>query len=239
MSARKPAFRSSSVFTKSPVISARGKKWPRLERAGADLLESISLPHHEGRTGKELRSSFKILESVARSSNIPLESDQPDDGASGGCRQGWLTGASPHHRAQCSERNLHRCGKGGPSRAPAIGGYLIGRPFLPVSLARAVQILKSTDLPVFGVGGVLDGAMRCSTFFAAAPGGGGHSAYLEGIGSSRRSSGIATWMKKKGVFVDCGFQGQGARQDRPYRGTQEKRRSLPTPFHRKPLIVQD
>jgi dihydroorotate dehydrogenase/Pyruvate/2-oxoacid:ferredoxin oxidoreductase delta subunit len=41
-----------------------------------------------------------------------------------------------------------------PLMVPAIGGYIIGRPFLPWSLSRVIAIRKTADIPVMGIGGV-------------------------------------------------------------------------------------
>ena len=97
-----------------------------------------------------------------------------------------------------------------PHGAPAIGGYLIGRPFLPVSLARAVQILKSTDLPVFGVGGVFGWSdalqyLLCGCSLVEV----GTAAYVEGIGIFEKvHQGIAAWMKRKGYASISEFRGK-------------------------------
>jgi dihydroorotate dehydrogenase/NAD-dependent dihydropyrimidine dehydrogenase PreA subunit len=45
-----------------------------------------------------------------------------------------------------------------PFGAPVIGGYVMGRAFLPYSLARVVRIQKVTPIPVIGVGGIYDAA---------------------------------------------------------------------------------
>lgn len=97
-----------------------------------------------------------------------------------------------------------------PFGAPAIGGYLVGRPFLPVSLARAVQILKSVDLPVFGVGGIFDWRdalqyLLCGCSLVEV----GTAAYMEGIGVFQKiHAGIGFWMKRKGYASISGFRGK-------------------------------
>jgi ferredoxin len=97
-----------------------------------------------------------------------------------------------------------------PFGAPAIGGYLIGRPFLPVSLARVVQILKSVEIPVLGVGGIFNwnDALQyllcgCSLIEV------GTAAYVNGIGVFRKiNQGITFWMKRKKYSSLSEFRGK-------------------------------
>ena len=97
-----------------------------------------------------------------------------------------------------------------PYGAPVIGGYLVGRPFLPVSLARAVQILKSVDLPVFGVGGIFGWSdalqyLLCGCSLVQV----GTAAYMEGIGIFEKiNQGIASWMERKEYSSISDFRGK-------------------------------
>ena len=43
-----------------------------------------------------------------------------------------------------------------PFGAPSIGGYVMGRSFLPYSLGRVVRIRKASNVPVIGVGGIYE-----------------------------------------------------------------------------------
>jgi len=183
------------------------------ERAGADLLElNFSSPSMKGDLEKSLKSSFKILESVTKASNIPVGIKiSPMIEPLADAVKGWAErGASfiTAHNAPSGifidvEREV-------PYGAPVIGGYLIGRAFLPVSLARAVHILKSADLPVFGVGGVFGWSdalqyLLCGCSLVEV----GTAAYMEGIGIFERiNQGIATWMKRKGYVSIADFRGK-------------------------------
>jgi len=197
--------------------SADLRSWKQVakgfERAGADLLElNFSSPSMKGDLEKSLKSSFKILESVTKSSNIPVGIkispmiEPLSDAVKGWAERGasFITAHNaPSGIAIDVEREV-------PYGAPVIGGYLIGRAFLPVSLARAVQILKSTDLPVFGVGGVFGWSdalqyLLCGCSLVEV----GTAAYMEGIGVfDKIHQGIATWMKKKGYSAITDFKGK-------------------------------
>ena len=116
-----------------------------------------------------------------------------------------------------------------PYGAPAVGGYLIGRPFLPVSLGRVVQILKSVDIPVFGVGGIFewDDALQyllcgCSLIEV------GTAAYVKGIGVFQRiEKGICSWMERKGYTSISDFRGKILPKLRP---TPDLKREEKAPF---------
>jgi dihydropyrimidine dehydrogenase (NAD+) subunit PreA len=183
------------------------------ERAGADLLElNFSSPTMKGELEKSLRSSFKILESVTGCSNIPVgvkisPTMEPLVDAVKGWADRGISFITAHNAPSGIYIDVER---EVPHGAPAIGGYLIGRPFLPVSLARAVQVLKSTDLPVFGVGGVFGWSdalqyLLCGCSLVEV----GTAAYVEGIGIFEKiHQGIAGWMKRKGYSTVAEFRGR-------------------------------
>lgn len=182
------------------------------ERAGADLLEvNFSSPTMKGELEKSLRSSFKILESVTRSSNIPVGVKiSPMIEPLAEAVKGWAENGASFITAHNAPSGIYiDVEREVPYGAPVIGGYLIGRPFLPVSLARAVQILKSVDLPVFGVGGVFAWSdalqyLLCGCSLVEV----GTAAYMEGIGIfDRIQQGIVTWMKRKGYSSIGDFRG--------------------------------
>jgi dihydroorotate dehydrogenase len=183
------------------------------ERAGAKMLElNFSSPTMRGELERSLKSSFKIVESVTKVSNIPFGVKiSPMMEPLADALKGWS------HRG-ISFVTAHNAPSGiyvdveteVPFGAPTIGGYLIGRPFLPVSLARAVQILKSIDLPVFGVGGIFDWRdalqyLLCGCSLVEV----GTAAYMEGIEVFRKiNQGIVLWMERKGYASVSGFRGK-------------------------------
>ena len=202
-----------SFYEKPGDLRSWKKVAKGFERAGADLLElNFSSPTMKGELEKSLRSSFKILESVARSSNIPVGVKiSPTMEPLADAVRGWADRGVSFITAHNAPSGIYiDVEREVPHGAPAIGGYLIGRPFLPVSLARAVQILKSTDVPVFGVGGVFGWSdalqyLLCGCSLVEV----GTAAYLEGIGIfDEIHRGIAGWMKRKGYSTVAEFRGK-------------------------------
>lgn len=218
--------------------------WKRVakgfEKAGAEMLElNFSSPTMRGELEKSLKSSFKIVESVAKSSNIPFGIKiSPMMEPLIDAVKGWT------HRG-ISFVTAHNAPSGiyvdveaeVPFGVPVIGGFLIGRPFLPVSLARVVQILKSFDLPVLGVGGIFDWRdalqyLLCGCSLVEI----GTAAYMEGIDVFQKIyDGIVFWMKRKGYASISDFRGKALQKIVPSLELKKKERtpySLPpqTPY---------
>ena len=187
------------------------------EQAGADLLElNFSSPTMKGDLEKSLRSSFKIVESVAKSSNIPFGIKispmmEPLVDAAKSWAQRGASFITAHNAPSGIYIDVER---EVPYGAPVIGGYLVGRPFLPISLARAVQILKSVDLPVFGVGGIFGWSdalqyLLCGCSLVQV----GTAAYMEGLGVFKRiHQGMVLWMKRKGYSSISDFRGKALKK---------------------------
>lgn len=202
-----------SFYEKPDEIAAWKKVAKGFERAGAKMLElNFSSPTMRGELERNLRSSFKIVESVAKASNIPFGVKiSPMMEPLADALKSWT------HRG-ISFVTAHNAPSGiyvdveteVPFGAPVIGGYLIGRPFLPVSLARVVQILKSIDLPVFGVGGIFDWRdalqyLLCGCSLVEV----GTAAYMEGIEVFKKiNQGIVLWMRRKGYSSISSFRGK-------------------------------
>jgi dihydropyrimidine dehydrogenase (NAD+) subunit PreA len=202
-----------SFYEKPPELGSWRRVAKGFERAGADLLElNFSSPTMKGELEKSLTSSFKILESVTRSSNIPIGIKiSPMIEPLAEAVRGWAERGASFITAHNAPSGIYiDVEREVPHGAPAIGGYLIGRPFLPVSLARAVQILKSVDLPVFGVGGVFGWSdalqyLLCGCSLVEV----GTAAYVEGIRVFEKiNQGIALWMKRKGYSSIADFRGK-------------------------------
>jgi ferredoxin len=97
-----------------------------------------------------------------------------------------------------------------PFGAPAIGGFVMGRTFLPYSLARVVRIKKTTDLPVIGVGGIYEAADALQYLLCGCS--------LVGVGSALyfqgppvlddMHEGLALWMERKGHAAVSDFAGK-------------------------------
>jgi len=201
-------------FYERPADLASWKKVAKgFERAGANLLElNFSSPTMKGELEKSLKSSFKIIESVTISSNIPVGIKiSPTMEPLVDAVKGWAERGASFITAHNAPSGIYiDVEREVPYGAPAVGGYLIGRPFLPVSLARAVQILKSTELPVFGVGGVFGWSdalqyLLCGCSLVEV----GTAAYVEGIGIfDKIRQGISRWMRRKGYSTIADFRGK-------------------------------
>jgi dihydropyrimidine dehydrogenase (NAD+) subunit PreA len=201
-----------SFYEKPDELGDWGRVAKGLERAGAGMLElNFSSPTMKGKLENSLASSFKIIESVARSSNIPFgvkisPTMEPLLEAVKGWKERGILFITAHNAPSGIYVDVE---SEVPFGAPAVGGYLIGRPFLPVSLARVVQILKSVDIPVFGVGGISrwDDALQyllCGCTLIEV----GAAAYTEGLGVFKRiERGIVSWMKRKGYRSVSDFRG--------------------------------
>ncbi len=100
-----------------------------------------------------------------------------------------------------------------PFGAPTVGGYVMGRAFLPYSLGRIVRIRQVADIPVIGVGGIYEAQDALQYLLCDCP--------LVGIGSAMYfegpqildtlHAGICDWMQTKGYASISEFQGKALR----------------------------
>ncbi len=193
------------------------EKWAAVarsfEQSGADLLElNFSSPSHKQMMEESPTVSADIAASVIESIGIPV-----------GVKIGPSLEPLTKFIADWAKRGVafitaHNAPSGifidvereEPYGAPAIGGYLIGRPFLPWSLARVVQIKKTTAVDVVGVGGIHEwtDALQymlcgCSAVQVCT------SAYVHGLGVfSEIQEGISRWMDRKGYTSIEAFRGR-------------------------------
>lgn len=191
--------------------------WKRVakgfERAGAQMLElNLSSPTMKGELEKSLKSSLKIIEAVGRSSNIPFGVKispmfEPLVDAVTQWKERGISFLTAHNALSGIYVDVEGEMVYG---VPAIGGYLIGRPFLPISLARVVQILKATEIPVIGVGGIFTGKdalqyLLCGSSLVQVA----TAAYIEGMGVFKKiHREIISWMKRKGYSTLSEFRGK-------------------------------
>ena len=202
-----------SFYEKPADLGSWKKVAKGFERAGADLLEvNFSSPTMKGELEKSLKSSFNIVESIAKSSNIAFGIKiSPMMEPLAEAVRGWAQRGASFITAHNAPSGIYvDVEREVPYGAPVIGGYLLGRPFLPISLARAVQILKSVDVPVFGVGGVFGWSdalqyLLCGCSLVQV----GTAAYMEGIGVFKKiNQGIAAWMRRKKYSSIADFRGK-------------------------------
>ena len=191
--------------------------WKRVakgfERAGAEMLElNFSSPTMKGELEKSLGSSFKIIESIEKSSHIPFGIKispmmEPLIDAVKGWKERGISFITAHNAPSGIYIDVEA---EVPHGAPAIGGYLIGRPFLPISLARVVQILKTIEIPVVGVGGIFTGKdalqyLLCGSSLVQVA----TAAYIEGTGVFKKiNQEIVSWMRRKRYSSISEFRGK-------------------------------
>lgn len=202
-----------SFYEKPNELAAWKKVAKRFEKAGAEMLElNFSSPTMRGELERSLNFSFKIIDSVAKVSDIPFGVKispmmEPLIPAVKGWARRGISFITAHNAPSGIFVDVE---EEVPYGAPAIGGYLIGRPFLPVSLARVVQILKSVNLPVFGVGGIFNWTdalqyLLCGCSLIEV----GTAVYVEGIGIFKEiHRGIVSWMKRKHYSFISDFRGK-------------------------------
>lgn len=201
-------------FYEKPYDLASWKRVAKgFERAGAQMLElNLSSPTMKGELEKNLKFSFKIIEALAKSSNIPFGLKispmfEPLIDAVKGWKERGISFLTAHNAPSGIVVDVEREMVYG---APTIGGYLIGRPFLPFSLARVVQILKAVDIPVVAVGGIFTGKdvlqyLLCGSSLVQVA----TAAYIEGIGVFKKiQREIISWMRKKGYAAISEFRGK-------------------------------
>jgi dihydropyrimidine dehydrogenase (NAD+) subunit PreA len=173
----------------------------------------------KGELEKSLTSSFRIVRTLAKSLSIPFGVKvSPMMEPLIDAVKGWVKRGASFVTAHNAPGGIYIDVEAEiPYGAPAIGGYLIGRPFLPVSLARVVQILKSVDIPVFGVGGIFtwDDAVQyllCGCPLIEV----GTAAYTQGIGVFQNIlKGMISWMERKDYQSISDFRGKVLQQVLP------------------------
>ena len=202
-----------SYFEEPGDVSLWLRRAKEFEEAGADMLElNFSSPSAAKVFAHSIEASYDIISQVKRKTSIPIgiklsPTLEPLEVFAASCREAGLDFITAHN------------GPGGiiidvekevPFGAPSIGGYVMGRAFLPYSLARVVRIRRVTDIPVIGVGGVYTANDALQYILCDCP--------LVGIGSAMYfngfeildeiADGISRWMQRKGYRSVDDFRGK-------------------------------
>ena len=183
------------------------------ESAGADMLElNFSCPHTSGIFAHTPRLAEKVISAVKKRVSIPV-----------GLKIGptlepleYLT--SLWEKIGLDFLTAHNAPSGlvidveeeAPFGAPSLGGYAMGRAFLPYSLARLVRIKKTTRIPLIGVGGVGETVDVLQYLLGGASLVGlGSALYFEGPRILEEIvKGLLVWMNQKGYRSIREFQGK-------------------------------
>jgi dihydroorotate dehydrogenase/ferredoxin len=186
----------------------------RLEIAGADLIElNFSSPSNKQALEEHPDISSRIISSVRSRAAIPVGIKI------GPTVEPLAKRVREWHGAGASFITAHNAPSGifidvereEPYGAPAIGGYLMGRPFLPWSLGRIVQIKQTApEMPVIGVGGIFEWQDALQYLLCGcASVGVATGAYAKGLAIFRKiEKGIAAWMLRKGYHSLGEFRGK-------------------------------
>jgi len=187
------------------------------EALGADMLElNFSSPSAARVFARSFDSASHIISEVKKNTSIPVglklsPTLEPLETFVAACEDAGLDFITAHNAPGGIVIDVE---KEVPFGAPSIGGYVMGRSFLPYSLGRVVRIKKASNLPVIGVGGIYEAQDALQYLLGGCP--------MVGIGSALYFKGprildtlytdIANWMVKKGYYSIEEFQGKAFHQ---------------------------
>jgi dihydroorotate dehydrogenase (NAD+) catalytic subunit len=183
------------------------------EALGADMLElNFSSPSAAVVFARSFDSASHIIAEVKKNTSIPVglklsPTLEPLETFVAVCEDAGLDFITAHNAPGGIVIDVDN---EVPFGAPSIGGYVMGRSFLPYSLGRVVRIKKASKVPVIGVGGIYEAQDALQYLLGGCP--------MVGIGSALYFKGprildtiysdIANWMAKKGYFSIREFQGK-------------------------------
>jgi dihydroorotate dehydrogenase/NAD-dependent dihydropyrimidine dehydrogenase PreA subunit len=199
------------------------------EALGADMLElNFSSPSAARVFSRSFDSASHIIAEVKKNTSIPVglklsPTLEPLEAFVAACEDAGLDFITAHNAPGGIVIDVeHET----PFGAPSIGGYVMGRSFLPYSLGRVVRIKMASNVPVIGVGGIYEAQDALQYLLCGCP--------LVGIGSAMYFKGpqiletlnadISSWMNKKGYRSIEEFQGKAFNQikDSPSVKAEEK-----------------
>ena len=170
------------------------------EALGADMLElNFSSPSAARVFARSFDSASHIISEVKKNTSIPVglklsPTLEPLEAFVAECQDAGLDFISAHNAPAGIVIDVEN---EAPFGAPSIGGYVMGRSFLPYSLGRVVRIRKASHVPVIGVGGIYEAQDALQYILGGCP--------LVGIGSAMYFKGpqiletltedITNWMK--------------------------------------------
>ena len=203
----------ASFFENPSDASAWGRQAAFFETAGADMIElNFSSPSAVSLFSESLRQAGDIISEIKKRVSIPIGMKispiiEPLESFVAVCRNAGLDFMTAHNAPGGIMIDVEN---EVPFGAPAIGGYVMGRPFLPYSLGRIVRIRQSSDIPVIGVGGIYTADDALQYLLCGCPlTGVGSAVYFKGLNvADDIQSGIKQWMQKKGYRRIDDFRGK-------------------------------
>jgi dihydroorotate dehydrogenase subfamily 1 len=199
------------------------------EALGADMLElNFSSPSAARVFARSFDSASHVITEVKKNTSIPVglklsPTLEPLEAFAAACEDAGLDFITAHNAPGGIVIDVE---KEVPFGAPSLGGYVMGRSFLPYSLGRVVRIKKASNLPVIGVGGIYEAQDALQYLLGGCP--------MVGIGSALYFKGprildtlyseISNWMVKKGYRSIDEFLGKAFKQikDPPHLKAAEK-----------------
>lgn len=199
------------------------------EALGADMLElNFSSPSAARVFARSFDSASHVITEVKKNTSIPVglklsPTLEPLEAFAAACEDAGLDFITAHNAPGGIVIDVE---KEVPFGAPSLGGYVMGRSFLPYSLGRVVRIKKASNLPVIGVGGIYEAPDALQYLLGGCP--------MVGIGSALYFKGprildtlyseISNWMVKKGYRSIDEFLGKAFKQikDPPHLKAAEK-----------------
>ena len=188
------------------------KQAKAFEEAGADMLElNFSSPSAAKVFSQSFESAGQIISEVKNHTAIPVglklsPTLEPLELFIQACVDAGLDFVTAHNAPGGIVVDVdHEV----PFGAPTMGGYVMGKAFLPYSLGRIVRIRNVADIPVIGVGGIYEAQDALQYILCGCP--------LIGIGSALYFKGsqllddvydgITDWMQLKGYATVVQFLG--------------------------------
>jgi len=185
----------------------------RFENAGADMLElNFSCPDAKKAVEEAPQMTEKIIEVTAKAVNIPIGPKiGPELEPLEKLSKMWVNAGAQYITAHNAPSGiLIDLEKELPFGSPMISGYIPGRTFLPISLARVVRIHKALNVPVLGIGGIYTGEDAIQYIICGSPVVLICTAvFLKGTKVITDTvNGVRKWMKKKGYESIESFRGK-------------------------------
>lgn len=183
------------------------------EAIGADMLElNFSSPSAARVFSRGFESAGQIIARVKKSTAIPIglklsPTLEPLETFVKTCVDAGIDFITAHNAPGGIVIDVD---KEVPFGAPCLGGYVMGRAFLPYSLGRVVRIRKAADIPVIGVGGIYETRDALQYLLCGCPlVGVGSAMYFEGPEIlNKLHSGISDWMQTKNYGTIGEFRGK-------------------------------
>jgi ferredoxin len=199
------------------------------ENAGADMLElNFSSPSAARVFSRSFQTAGRIISQIKKNLSIPIglklsPTLEPLETFVEICMDAGLDFITAHNAPGGIVIDVEN---EVPFGAPSIGGYVMGRAFLPYSLGRIVRMRKVGNIPTIGVGGIYDAHDALQYILCGCPLVSiGSALYFEGPEILNKiSAGISEWMQAKEYTAILDYKGNALKhiQDPAKLKSQEK-----------------